>query len=106
MALVGLILNQSRRVARRGFCFQPMSTDAIQPPILSDEERRLFGEHQHFITKARLSGPEVGKRLAEIRDRKLYRERFRTFEGFCRTRWNLSKRRAQKLIAEAEVPSH
>jgi hypothetical protein len=81
-----------------------MSTDnAIQPPILSEEERQLFAEHQRFITKARLSGSEVGKRLAEIRDQKLYREKFRTFEGFCRTRWNLSKRRVEKLIAEAEV---
>jgi hypothetical protein len=83
-----------------------MSTDGIQPPLLSDEERKLFAEHQHFITKARVSGPEVGKRLAEIRDRKLYRQRFRTFEGFCRTKWKLSKRRAEKLIEEATVPSH
>jgi hypothetical protein len=83
-----------------------MSTDnAIQPSILSDEERKLFAEHQRFITQARFSGPEASKRLAEIRDRKLYRERFRTFEGFCRTRWNLSKRRAEKLIEEATVPS-
>jgi hypothetical protein len=111
MALVSLILNQSRQVARRGLGFsRAMSADsessldnAIEQPILSEEERKLFAEHQRFITQARFSGTEAGKRLSEIRDRKLYRERFRTFEGFCRTRWNLSKRRAQKLIEEAEV---
>jgi hypothetical protein len=80
--------------------------NAIEQPILSDEERKLFAEHQRFITKARACGTEAGKRLAEIRDRKLYRENFRTFKGFCRTRWQLSKRRAQKLIEEPQVPSH
>jgi hypothetical protein len=103
--LVGLyFLANLSRAAKRWFVFEPMSTDnAIQPPILSEEERKLFAEHQRFITKARACGTEAGKRLAEIRDRKLYRERFRTFEGFCRTRWNLSKRCVEKLIAEAEV---
>jgi hypothetical protein len=70
------------RAAKRWFVFEPMSTDnAIQPPILSEEERKLFAEHQRFITKARACGTEAGKRLAEIRDRKLYQERFRTFKG-------------------------
>jgi hypothetical protein len=77
---------------------KPVSNENQEP--LTDEERRLFEEHQEFITLARLRGPEVGKRLAEIRDRQLYRERFRTFAGFCRTRYRLSCRRAQELIGQ------
>jgi protein gp37 len=41
--------------------------------------------------------------LLEIRDSRLYRQSYRTFEDYCRERWNLSRRRAYQLIGAGEV---
>lgn len=49
---------------------------------------------------------EVGTALMEIRDRKLYRAEFGTFEGYCRERWNLTDRRARQLMSAADVVSN
>jgi len=46
---------------------------------------------------------EVGNALLEIRDACLYREKYDTFEAYCRDRWQISKRRANRLIGSAEV---
>ncbi len=46
---------------------------------------------------------EVGNALAEIRDAKLYREEHKTFEAYCKAKWDFEKRHAYRLIAAAEV---
>jgi hypothetical protein len=49
---------------------------------------------------------EVGLDLLAIRDKKLYREGFKTFEGYLKTRWQLSKSYATRLIqASAVMPN-
>jgi hypothetical protein len=46
---------------------------------------------------------EVGNALLTIRDGRLYRANFDTFEEYCRTRWNISRSRAHRLIEAAGV---
>jgi hypothetical protein len=46
---------------------------------------------------------EIGLALATIRQRRLYRLEFATFEEYCRARWGFSRRRAYQLIASARV---
>ena len=46
---------------------------------------------------------EVGNALLEIRDSKLYRQDYKTFEDYCRKRWSMSYRRAAQLMDAAEV---
>ena len=46
---------------------------------------------------------EVGKVLEEIRNQKLYRETDRTFEAYCRNKWNIARRTAYQLIDAAKV---
>jgi hypothetical protein len=46
---------------------------------------------------------EVGRALAEIRDRRLYRDSHSTFEEYCHDRWLLSRTRAYQLIDAAGV---
>jgi len=41
--------------------------------------------------------------LAEIRDAKLYRIEHKTFEEYCRTKWNFTKTQANRLIGAAQV---
>lgn len=46
---------------------------------------------------------EVGNALAEIRDGKLYRQTYNTFEDYCQQRWNIERRRAYQLMEAASV---
>lgn len=46
---------------------------------------------------------ETGRALAAIRDQKLYRAEFSTFEDYCQTRWQFTRQRAYLLIESASV---
>jgi hypothetical protein len=46
---------------------------------------------------------EVGRALTEIRDNKLYRISFKTFEAYCKERWEIGRSRAYELIDQAKV---
>ncbi len=46
---------------------------------------------------------KVGEALAQVRDGKLYREKFATFEDYCCYRWQISRPRAYQLIQAAAV---
>lgn len=46
---------------------------------------------------------EVGNALLTIREKRLYRESHDTFEDYCRVRWNMTRRHANRLIQSAEV---
>jgi len=39
----------------------------------------------------------------EIRDSRLYRIEYGTFEGYCLEKWKMSKRRANQLVSAASV---
>lgn len=49
---------------------------------------------------------EVGNALLEIRDSRLYRQRFPTFEAYCQERWGMVRQHANRLIQAAEVAIH
>jgi protein gp37 len=46
---------------------------------------------------------EVGKALQEIRDSRLYRKDFKTFEEYCRKRWEMQRAHADRLIGSSAV---
>jgi len=46
---------------------------------------------------------QVGLALATIRDRRLYRQEFTTFEEYCRSRWEYGRRYINQLISAAQV---
>lgn len=49
------------------------------------------------------AGQEVGKALAEIQVRGLYKRTHATFEAYCRDRWGFSRPSAYEYIHAAEV---
>lgn len=49
---------------------------------------------------------DVGNALLEIRDGRLYRQSFATFEDYCRERWGMQRHYANRLIAAAEVTAN
>jgi hypothetical protein len=48
---------------------------------------------------------EVGSALLAVRDGRLYREKYKSFDDYCRARWSMGKSRAYQLIAASEVVS-
>jgi hypothetical protein len=46
---------------------------------------------------------EVGLALTEIRDSKLYRADFQTFEAYCQAKWGWTRQRAYQIIDAADV---
>ena len=46
---------------------------------------------------------DVGHALMTVRDGRLYRAQYQTFEAYCVQRWNFTGSRARQLVAAAEV---
>jgi hypothetical protein len=50
-----------------------------------------------------ISTQAIGTALREIRDRRLYKESYSTFEAYCRERWGFSRMTASRHIRTASV---
>lgn len=73
------------------------------PDQLVATDRKDFARLDGAIAKGLATFVEVGRALLEIRDRKLYRENYVTFEQYCEQRHQLTKSYAWRLIESAEV---
>lgn len=87
-----------------------MQTEKIDKPALArtqptDEEKaqRMLGMYEKTIQHGMNFFIEVGMALKAIRDGKLYKAEFRTFEEYCSKRWNLSKTHVNRKIAAASI---
>jgi hypothetical protein len=74
------------------------TTEALAP----NEQTRLE-QCELSIERGLNTFVEVGRALTEIRDSKLYRVGFKTFEDYCKQRWEIGKSRAYELIDQAKV---
>jgi len=70
---------------------------------LTTREQRELGRAERTIARGLKSFLEVGLALKGIRDKKLYRQHYDTFEEYCIRRWELSRPRAYELCAASEV---
>lgn len=79
----------------------------ISPVIMSDplsaDEAQILAHYEEVIARGIKTFVEVGRALMTIRDRKLYRANYATFEAYCRERWDLSRPYAYQLIDAAVV---
>lgn len=71
-------------------------------PLLPDEEAALQ-EHELTISQGLAAFIAVGLALLAIRDGKLYRAQHKTFEDYCKRRWDISRPRAYQLMEAAEI---
>lgn len=62
-----------------------------------------LAEREEVIARGLKTFIEVGRALAEIKEQKLYRQVFSTFEEYCDNRWQLARTRAYELIYAAET---
>lgn len=65
---------------------------------LNEIERVELAQYEETIQRGIGTFVEVGQALLAIRDQRLYRAEFGTFEDYCRERWGFSDRHARRLI--------
>jgi hypothetical protein len=71
--------------------------------VLSMTELQSFQSLEKVILRGVESFLATGSALKEIRDRKLFREDFQTFEAYVKDRWGFRKSRAYQLIDAADI---
>jgi len=79
-------------------------TLASQPAsLLAGTEQEALRRCEAIIERGVQTFIEVGEALAEIRDGKLYRAGYGTFDDYCRERWGIGRGRAYQLMDAATV---
>jgi hypothetical protein len=73
--------------------------EIIEHPPRSKRLKRL----EETIEQGLTTFVEVGSAIREIRDEKLYRDEYDTFEDYCRERWGWSKTHAYRHIEAANT---
>lgn len=73
--------------------------------LTATEEQELHG-HEEVIENGLNVWYQVGEALLNIRDKRLYRSQYSTFEEYCRERWGMRRDYANKLISASEVMSN
>jgi hypothetical protein len=70
---------------------------------LTKPERSVLAECEAVIERGQDTFIEVGNALLRIRNERLYRSEFGTFQEYCETRWMMSGTHAHRLIDAAEI---
>lgn len=76
-------------------------TDALY--TLTEEEKIRLAEHEEVIDDGLNTFHKVGMALLDIRDNRLYRQNYRTFEHYCQERWGMGQSHAYRLMDAAQV---
>ena len=63
----------------------------------------VLSELEQVIERGLKTFVEVGEALGRIRDERLYKAEYDTFEEYCRERWQLSKARVYQLVNASQV---
>jgi hypothetical protein len=66
-------------------------------------EKTRLAACESVIQKSISSFYEMGSALKEIRDGKLYKDKFETFEEYCTTTWEVGRSYVNKMISGSEV---
>ncbi|HEV7378021.1 MAG TPA: hypothetical protein VGN95_25295 [Pyrinomonadaceae bacterium] len=73
---------------------------------LTTPETAQLEAHEATIKQGLETFYEVGNALLAIRDGRLYRRDFKTFEEYCRSKWGMVASRARQLIGAAGVAAN
>ena len=72
-----------------------MTTGSLVSPRLSELETVIERGLKTFV--------QVGEALAEIRETRIYKPLYGSFEAYCQERWGWNARRARQIIGATEV---
>jgi hypothetical protein len=71
--------------------------------ILNIEESHELERCEVVIKQGLQTFIEVGEALFIIRDKRLYRREFNTFEDYCQEKWSMPRRHVNRMIAASET---
>ena len=77
--------------------------EVVELEELTPEEQKERRRLERIVER---SFVEAGRALMKLRDNRLYRSTHRTFEEYCRERFDFSRRRPYQLIKAATVVEH
>lgn len=80
----------------------PLPLSAL-PDALSAPEHARLTDCESRIERGIAVFLDVGNALLEIRDSRLYRQAFPTFEAYCKERWGFERRQAYRLMDAAQA---
>ena len=83
--------------------FPRQSAANHEGPLTTPERSWLRTLEATIETNLKGAFYEVGIALKRIRDNRLYRDSLGSFDEYCRVRWDLSRRHADRLILSSEV---
>jgi hypothetical protein len=83
---------------------EPAEIPTEDEPLTTQQTKRLT-TLETVIGKGLGTFIDVGNALSEIRDSRLYRQQFKSFQEYCETRWDMSRQQAYRLIEAAGVAS-
>ncbi len=75
----------------------------MQEIALAADEAAQLTEHEAVIDRGLNTFVEVGNALYAIREKRLYRGEYGTFEDYCRNRWGMGRDYADRMITAASV---
>jgi len=75
----------------------------VSEALVATSEGVRLAELEATIERGLQTFVDVGNALLEIRDGRLYRAQYGTFELYCRERWGFSNENARRLMRSAEV---
>jgi hypothetical protein len=71
--------------------------------VLAPAERQDLERCEEVITTKLVAFLEVGRALLKIKQARLYREHYNSFEIYCERRWGFNRSHAYRLVDAAEV---
>lgn len=74
-----------------------------QLELWTEQDSVALQYHEQVIEKGLETFYEVGQSLMFIRENRLYRKEFKTFEEYCQEKWGRSRSWANKVIKASEV---
>lgn len=80
-----------------------MTFEFMSEEIITMQESARLVELERKIETGMTTFVEVGNALMEIRDSRLYRVEYKTFEAYCRDKWEMSRPRVYQLISAAQA---
>ena len=78
-------------------------TTTIFPETITSKDSKRLVELEHNIITAQRASIYAGDALTEIRDARLYKAEFKTFEEYCDKRWGYSRAYVYRLIDAAAI---
>lgn len=73
---------------------------------ISDSELAQLKAYESIIEHGLKTFTEVGSALMDIRDKRLYRADYETFEDYCHERWSMSRFYAHRIIEAASITTN